>query len=106
MSANPTQIKLVILDWAGTVLDFGCRAPAGAFVAAFAEVGVTVSVAEARRPMGLHKKDHIREMRTRQGNTQIAIARAQHAHLWVIFHNLLDQHEVGRIIFHIQQGTL
>ncbi len=62
MSANPTQIKLVVLDWAGTVLDFGCRAPAGAFVAAFAEAGVSVSVAEARGPMGLHKKDHLREM--------------------------------------------
>lgn len=62
MSANPTQIKLVVLDWAGTVLDFGCQAPAGAFVAAFAGVGVTVSIAEARGPMGLHKKDHIRAM--------------------------------------------
>ncbi len=62
MSANPTQIKLVILDWAGTVLDFGCQAPTGAFVAAFAEAGVEVSLPEARGPMGLHKKDHIRAM--------------------------------------------
>lgn len=62
MSANQSQIKLVVLDWAGTVLDFGCQAPAGAFVAAFAGAGVTVSIAEARGPMGLHKKDHIRAM--------------------------------------------
>lgn len=61
MSAPP-EIKLVVLDWAGTVIDFGCLAPAGAFVAAFAGAGVTVSVAEARGPMGLHKKDHIRAM--------------------------------------------
>lgn len=60
--SEPREIKLVVLDWAGTTIDFGCLAPAGAFVAAFAEVGVTVSVAEARRPMGLHKKDHLREM--------------------------------------------
>jgi phosphonoacetaldehyde hydrolase len=56
------EIKLVVFDWAGTVIDFGCLAPAGAFVEAFAEAGVTVSIAEARGPMGLHKKDHIREM--------------------------------------------
>lgn len=62
MSAKPTEIKLVVLDWAGTVLDFGCCAPSGAFVAAFAEAGVTVSLPEARGPMGLHKKDHLRAM--------------------------------------------
>ena len=58
----PTEVKLVVFDWAGTTVDFGCRAPVGAFVAAFAERGVTVPVAEARGPMGLHKKDHIRAM--------------------------------------------
>lgn len=52
----------MIFDWAGTVLDFGCLAPAGAFVEAFARCGITVALAEARRPMGLHKKDHIRAM--------------------------------------------
>lgn len=56
------EIKLVVLDWAGTVIDFGCLAPSGAFVAAFATKGVTVTLAEARGPMGLHKKDHIRAM--------------------------------------------
>lgn len=61
MSAS-LEIKLVVFDWAGTTVDFGCMAPAGAFVAAFAELGVTVSDAEARGPMGLHKKDHIRAM--------------------------------------------
>jgi phosphonoacetaldehyde hydrolase len=55
-------IRLVVLDWAGTVIDHGCRAPAGGFVLSFATKGVTVSLAEARGPMGLHKKDHIRAM--------------------------------------------
>ncbi len=54
------DVKLVVFDWAGTTVDFGCLAPVGAFVAVFAERGVTVPVAEARGPMGLHKKDHIR----------------------------------------------
>jgi phosphonoacetaldehyde hydrolase len=59
---TPHDIRLVVFDWAGTTIDFGCLAPAGAFVEAFAEAGVPVSVAEARGPMGLHKKDHIRAM--------------------------------------------
>jgi phosphonoacetaldehyde hydrolase len=59
---NPLEIRLVVLDWAGTTIDFGCIAPSGAFVAAFAAKGVVVTLAEARGPMGLHKKDHIRAM--------------------------------------------
>jgi phosphonoacetaldehyde hydrolase len=55
-------IKLIVFDWAGTTIDFGCMAPAGAFVAAFVARGVAVTLAEARGPMGLHKKDHIRAM--------------------------------------------
>ena len=58
----PLAIKLVVFDWAGTTIDFGSCAPAGAFVAAFASRGVPVSLTEARGPMGLHKKDHIRAM--------------------------------------------
>ena len=46
-------IKAVILDWAGTVVDHGSRAPMGAFVRAFAEFGVAISVADARGPMGI-----------------------------------------------------
>jgi phosphonoacetaldehyde hydrolase len=56
------EIKLVVFDWAGTTIDFGCQAPAGAFVSAFTKLGVPVTLAEAREPMGLHKKDHIRAM--------------------------------------------
>ncbi len=55
-------IKVVILDWAGTTVDHGSFAPVAAFMAAFAHHGVEVTAAEARGPMGLHKKDHIRAM--------------------------------------------
>jgi phosphonoacetaldehyde hydrolase len=54
------MIKAVILDWAGTVLDHGSRAPMGAFVEAFAHFGVAISIADARGPMGMAKADHIR----------------------------------------------
>jgi len=50
----------LVLDWAGTVVDHGSRAPMGAFVRAFAEFGVAITVADARGPMGMAKRDHIR----------------------------------------------
>mgnify|MGYP001163889567 FL=1 len=53
-------LKMVVLDWAGTTVDFGCFAPAGVFVRVFTEMGVEISMREAREPMGLHKRDHIR----------------------------------------------
>jgi phosphonoacetaldehyde hydrolase len=53
------HLKAVILDWAGTTLDFGCRAPVEAFRAVFAQEGVPITVEEARAPMGAHKRDHI-----------------------------------------------
>jgi phosphonoacetaldehyde hydrolase len=54
------KIQAAILDWAGTVVDHGSRAPMGAFVNAFAQFGVTISIADARGPMGMAKWDHIR----------------------------------------------
>jgi phosphonoacetaldehyde hydrolase len=54
------RLKAAILDWAGTVVDHGSRAPMGAFVRAFAQFGVAISVADARGPMGMAKWDHIR----------------------------------------------
>lgn len=56
------EIGLVVLDWAGTTVDHGSFAPVAAFVDAFARQSVAVTSAEARGPMGLHKKDHIREI--------------------------------------------
>ncbi len=55
-----SAIKAVILDWAGTVLDHGSLAPMGAFVEAFAQFGVRIAIEDARGPMGMAKRDHIR----------------------------------------------
>lgn len=52
-------VRAVLFDISGTVLDFGSRGPAVAFVELFARQGITISEAAARRPMGTHKKDHI-----------------------------------------------
>ncbi|MCU0227505.1 MAG: phosphonoacetaldehyde hydrolase [Bryobacterales bacterium] len=55
-------VQAVIFDWAGTTLDYGCRAPVAAFQRLFEEESIRVSVDEARRPMGAHKRDHIAMM--------------------------------------------
>ncbi len=54
-----SELKAVVFDWAGTVVDFGSRAPMGVFVETFARFGVELTVAEARGPMGLAKRDHV-----------------------------------------------
>ena len=54
-----SQIKAVVFDWAGTMVDFGCRAPVEALIAAFAAEGVELSAANARREMGMAKRAHV-----------------------------------------------
>lgn len=55
-------IAAVIFDWAGTIVDFGCFAPTVSIVETFARRGVTVTLAEARGPMGLEKREHLRRL--------------------------------------------
>ena len=55
-------IEAVLLDWAGTTMDFGCMAPAVVFVEVFERKKVPITIAEARVPMGAHKKVHIRKI--------------------------------------------
>ncbi|MGL4741228.1 MAG: phosphonoacetaldehyde hydrolase [Sarcina sp.] len=54
------MIKAVIFDWAGTTIDYGCFSPVGAFIDAFAKMGVEITIDEAREPMGKLKIDHTR----------------------------------------------
>lgn len=58
------KIQGVVFDWAGTIVDFGSLAPMGAFVRLFERHGVSISIAQARVPMGLPKIDHIRVLGT------------------------------------------
>lgn len=55
-------VEAVIFDMAGTIVDFGSRAPAGVFVEVFARHGVAISLAEARGPMGAEKRAHVAEL--------------------------------------------
>jgi phosphonoacetaldehyde hydrolase len=54
------NIKAVIFDWAGTIIDYGCMAPTQVFIDVFRKMDIIISMEEARTPMGLAKKDHVR----------------------------------------------
>lgn len=49
-------LKAVILDWAGTTMDFGCLAPAVVFMEIYKRFGVEITMAQAREQAhaGLH----------------------------------------------------
>jgi len=59
---NLSPLKLVVFDWAGTVVDFGSRAPVVAFVRALENEDVKLDEADARAGMGLAKLDHVRNL--------------------------------------------
>ena len=61
-AADLSPLQAVIFDWAGTLVDFGSLAPTQIFVEAFASFGITITLAQARGPMGLSKWDHIHQL--------------------------------------------
>ncbi len=60
MTGAEGRIRAVVFDWAGTIVDHGCFGPVVAFQEVFTRAGVPIAVDEARAPMGLPKKDHLR----------------------------------------------
>ncbi|MCX7682157.1 MAG: phosphonoacetaldehyde hydrolase [Anaerolineae bacterium] len=59
------RVQAVILDWAGTTVDYGSFAPTAVFLRLFARRGITITVEDARVGMGLTKKDHLRAILAR-----------------------------------------
>jgi len=55
----PEKVSGVILDWAGTSVDYGCFAPVNAFEQIFVQRGIHPTDEEVRAPMGQAKRDHI-----------------------------------------------
>lgn len=98
------QLEAVILDWAGTTVDFGSFAPTQIFVEAFKQAfDFDISLAEARGPMGLGKWQHIQAL----GADPVIGARWQarfgfpmgHAEIDHIYHTFLPL-QVERIAAH------
>jgi phosphonoacetaldehyde hydrolase len=56
------RLQAVIFDWAGTTVDHGSLAPVRAVTELFHRHGIPLSDADARRDMGIFKKDHIRRI--------------------------------------------
>jgi phosphonoacetaldehyde hydrolase len=56
------NVQAVIFDWAGTTIDYGCFSPLAPFISAFAKYDLTVSLDEARGPMGKLKIEHLRDL--------------------------------------------
>jgi phosphonoacetaldehyde hydrolase len=69
-------LRAVVLDWAGTTVDFGCMAPVATFMEAFDVAGVPITEAQARAPMGLPKWDHIFAI-TRDESVRLAWTQAK-----------------------------
>jgi phosphonoacetaldehyde hydrolase len=59
-SDEPRSLRAVILDWAGTAVDYGSLAPRLAFEGVFRRRGISLGQEEVRAPMGMDKRDHIR----------------------------------------------
>lgn len=66
-----SDFSLVIFDWAGTMVDFGCQAPVEALTTAFGRYGVTLDEAAARADMGKAKDAHVRAL---LGRPEVAAA--------------------------------
>lgn len=56
------KIECIIMDWAGTAVDYGCFAPVAAFVESFKEIGMPVTAADTRAHMGLTKIEEVRAL--------------------------------------------
>lgn len=59
MISPQLPLKAVLLDWAGTTVDYGSRAPTEVFIEIFRRRDILITAAEAREPMGRAKRDHI-----------------------------------------------
>ena len=58
-TASASRLQAVIFDWAGTTVDFGSLAPTRTLQKVFEAFGIQLYESEARRDMGLAKRDHI-----------------------------------------------
>lgn len=56
------RLEAVIFDWAGTTVDHGSLAPVRAITELFHRHGIPLTDADARKDMGIFKRDHIRNI--------------------------------------------
>jgi phosphonoacetaldehyde hydrolase len=63
MESTPTKtnraLQALVLDWAGTTVDFGCMAPVAGFQTVLHRRGIRIDAKQVRQFMGRAKRDHI-----------------------------------------------
>jgi len=74
------EVSAIILDWAGTTVDYGCFAPVNAFIKAFEAYGITPTIEETREPMGMEKRAHIAKMLEGKRLSELWISKYKRAH--------------------------
>jgi phosphonoacetaldehyde hydrolase len=52
-------LKLAVLDFAGTTVDYGSSAPAAVFIEGYRRKDIEIAIQQAREPMGMEKRAHI-----------------------------------------------
>jgi len=62
LMSRSIRVKAVVLDWAGTTVDYGCFAPVYALQNLFRSNNIDLSLEEANADMGLAKIDHLRKI--------------------------------------------
>lgn len=60
--SGASRVEGIILDLAGTTIDFGSLAPVDAIREGFTKRGIDVTVDEARGPMGMAKRAHLKAL--------------------------------------------
>lgn len=91
------HLHAVVFDWAGTLVDHGCRGPVQVFVESFAALGVAVTEEEARGPMGMGKFDHVLAM--------LALPRVRE--VWTAVHHAPPDHAAAKAVYaRVESGML
>lgn len=88
-----SPLKMVVFDWAGTMVDFGCMAPVCALTAVMAGEGIAVAEEDLRADMGLAKKDHLRALLARPAVAKIWFER---------FGRPADEDDVARLYLRLE----
>ena len=87
------KVEAVIFDWAGTTIDYGCFAPVNVFLNVFSDIGIEITLAEARESMGILKKDHLIKI--------LKIPRISAAYK-KIYNRSFNKHDVNRIYIQLE----
>jgi len=83
------KVQLVVFDWTGTLIDYGCKAPVKAFKKAFNHFGLNPSNKTIRKYIGMDKYNHINNIKNELNTKNIYIPQTDE--IYNIYENLQIQ---------------